>query len=418
MKFSVEVTDRAGLSAYVSRWKELAANAIERNAFYEPAMLLPGLESMPQAAPLFVFVFSLDPRSGAKGELRGFFPLERLRIHRLLPVPVLGLWEYGNCFLCTPLVHRTCPAQTLATFFDWLDEDPRSAPLFRLGLVTAEGAFHHHLLDFLRARGSLAVSDVAYTRAYLRQRQTTQDYLQAALTPDKRRDLDRKKRRLLSMGKLEFRMLDDPEDVETWIEDFLRLEASGWKGRAGTSLAQKGEGRTFFAPAVRQALRERMLLLQGLFLDDKPIAMRCSFVAGEGSFFFKPAYDEAYARFSPGVLLELETIRAVHDHPTVRWMDSCTSPDNELLNKLWMDRRAIHSVTIATKRGTGQVVIAALPMLRLLKRSVFRYTGRLGLASKVYAGDAVARRPGVTDADKPDAREHEAYDAPRTRHAD
>ena len=38
----------------------------------------------------------------------------------------------------------------------------------------------------------------------------------------------------------------------------------------------------------------------GLFLDDRPIALKVNFVAGDGAFVFKTAYDEAFSRFSPG----------------------------------------------------------------------------------------------------------------------
>ena len=46
-----------------------------------------------------------------------------------------------------------------------------------------------------------------------------------------------------------------------------------------------------------------------LRLDGAPIAMKFNVEAGDGAFALKVAFDEAYARFSPGVALEIESIR-------------------------------------------------------------------------------------------------------------
>ena len=74
--------------------------------------------------------------------------------------------------------------------------------------------------------------------------------------------------------------------------------------------------------------------------------MRCDFLAPPGAFAFKIAYDEEFARFSPGVLLQRENL-ALLDQPGIAWCDSCASADHPMIDHIWRERRAIGSLSIA-----------------------------------------------------------------------
>src|SRR5205085_9119351 len=105
-----------------------------------------------------------------------------------------------------------------------------------------------------------------------------------------------------------------------------------------------------------------------LRLEGRPIACRCAFLAGEGAFAFKSSFDEEFATSSPGVLLELENIRRCRELPGLRWMDSCTSPDNEMINRLWQGRRTLHNVTVATGRRGGDLPVRVLNWLKAIRQ--------------------------------------------------
>ena len=124
----------------------------------------------------------------------------------------------------------------------------------------------------------------------------------------------------------------------------------------------------FFREATQTAFMQGQLQMLGLFLDEKPIALRCSFISGQGSFFYKPGFDESYAKNSPGVLVELQNIREIHRDPRLRFMDSCTSPDNGLLNDLWLDRLLLQNLVLATGKGCGRLAVSTLPLLRWIRR--------------------------------------------------
>jgi CelD/BcsL family acetyltransferase involved in cellulose biosynthesis len=193
-------------------------------------------------------------------------------------------------------------------------------------------------------------------------------YLERVLSGDKRKKLRRAEQRLAETGPVRYSELAADGDIDAWLAEFLRLEASGWKGREGTALVCSEVDRDFFLGVAREAFRRRRLMMLGLHAGDQGVAQLCNFLAGDGAFAFKVAFDEAYARFSPGVLLELENIRLVHARPTLRWMDSCSAAGESLAKQLWADRRVILTLLVETGRAPGAFFLAALPLLRWLRR--------------------------------------------------
>jgi hypothetical protein len=74
--------------------------------------------------------------------------------------------------------------------------------------------------------------------------------------------------------------------------------------------------------------------------------MLANFVTPPGACAFKTAFDERYARFSPGVLLQLENL-ALLDREDIEWCDSCAAPDHPMIDGLWTERRAIGRFSVA-----------------------------------------------------------------------
>jgi hypothetical protein len=62
----------------------------------------------------------------------------------------------------------------------------------------------------------------------------------------------------------------------------------------------------------------------------------------------KIAYNEAYARFSPGALQFMEMTRTLGDDKTIRLGDSVADPDHPMINTIWRERMAIHDLLIST----------------------------------------------------------------------
>ncbi len=347
----------AELEALLPAWEDLAAAALEPNIFYEPWLFLPALRAFGSRDLLLIVVESGD-------RLCGFFPFERRRLVRGLPRTVLSLWRHVHCCLCTPLVRAENAGRCLDALFAWLASDRHGASLVEWDHVAADGPFHQNLQEILECRRLPSFVREQWTRALLPVGAGD------GLSGRRRRVLERRRRRLGERGQLAFTLLGPGEDVEAWIDAFLACEAGGWKGRAGTAMACSAADRSFFRAAIGGAFRRGRLLALTLQLDGRPIALSSQLLAGEGAFAFKTAYDEQFARFSPGVLLEVDLLRRLPDVSGVRWMDSCTAADNATLNSLWPARRTMTTLLTATGRPPGGLVVSLLPALRALKRTL------------------------------------------------
>src|SRR5205823_5287346 len=152
---------------------------------------------------------------------------------------------------------------------------------------------------------------------------------------------------------------------QRWIEDFLQLEASGWKGQQGSALACTETSRRFASEVLSAAFHRGRLLGVEVAIEGRVIARCVSLLAREGAVAFKTAYDEAFAEFSPGVLMEIERIRAFHALEGVEWMDSFTSPGNERLERTWKDRLTIQRLLLGFG-ARGELAVALIPFLRWL----------------------------------------------------
>ena len=326
------------LARLAPQWEDLAANALEPNPFYEPWMLLPALECFAQPGEVEVAVAWKD------GRLAALLPVQRVGRYRSLPLRALRAWRHRHCLLSTPLVRADGAAQTLAAFLGGLRAGlGRSALLLELAYVPVGGPFH----NALQAAGSQPYIDNEYERALLIKGGDAESYIKSALSRHLRQELRRRERRLAELGAVTHATMQ-AGDAERWVDDFMRLEAAGWKGREGSALACSEANRRFAAEVFAAGVQRGRLHMVGVDLDGRPLARCCSFLAGEGSFAFKTAYDEAFSRYSPGVIAEVDRIRRFHELPGLQWMDSYTAPDNDVLNAVWQGRRRIARFTIAT----------------------------------------------------------------------
>jgi CelD/BcsL family acetyltransferase involved in cellulose biosynthesis len=359
------------LEDYIQAWEDLAVDALEPNPFYEPWMLMPALAGLAKGSDVrVVLVLTVDQ---GKPVLCGMFPLERRARYKGLPVAAFSLWRHIYCALCTPLIRRARARECLDAFLDWLESE-RECSLMDFNLIAGEGPFHNLLSDCLAARRRSGLVSERHGRAILRPQENSDLYLRKALRRDHRKDCRRKTRRLAELGKLEFDSLEFQGDVRTWIEEFLQLEASGWKGREGSAFACNESNRNYFAAMAKAAFDGERLMMLALRLDGKPVAMKCNFIATPGSFAFKIAFDEAYAEYSPGFLLEIENVRWFHAQRRFEWMDSCAAPDHPMIDRLWFDRLEIQSVLVPTG-AAGKSVVAALPAMRSLNRKIRALSG-------------------------------------------
>ena len=184
-------------------------------------------------------------------------------------------------------------------------------------------------------------------------------YFEASLSGKKRKELRRQHTRLAELGELTFERRSDDHRLGRWIDDFLSLEHSGWKGSAGSALASHQTTSRLFREALSGAAARGRLERLTLSLDGEPIAMLVNFIAPPGAYSFKTAFDERYARFSPGVLLQRENL-AILDAANVDWCDSCAAADHPMIDHIWRERRSVGRVSIAIGGTVRRALFARL----------------------------------------------------------
>ncbi len=123
-----------------------------------------------------------------------------------------------------------------------------------------------------------------------------------------RANLRRRARRLAEMGAVAIRRVGGGPDVDAALEEFLALEAAGWKGARGTAIALDPARVGFYRAIARDAAARGTLALRALLLDGRAIAFHFGLVQGGVYYLPKTAYDEALGSVSPGQLLQREVL--------------------------------------------------------------------------------------------------------------
>lgn len=325
-----------------ARWQQLAEQASTPNPFFEPWYLLPSLEAFDTAGS--VRLLSVE----CGGDLVGLMPLAPSSRYGRWPLPHMATWLHPNAFLGAPLVragHETLFWQGL---LDWADAATfaRQGLFLHLPAMPLDEPLTAALFNVCRASERTAGLVMREERAFLQSALSPDRYLEAALPGKKRKELRRQHARLAEQGQLAVERHTDASRIAEWTDTFLALEQSGWKGRAGSAMASATSTTTLFRRALHQAARLGKLERLALTLDGRPIAMLATFVTPPGSFSYKTAFDESFARFSPGVLLQRENLNLL-TRDDVGWCDSCAAPDHPMIDSLWTERRSVGRISIA-----------------------------------------------------------------------
>jgi CelD/BcsL family acetyltransferase involved in cellulose biosynthesis len=135
--------------------------------------------------------------------------------------------------------------------------------------------------------------------------------VEKALDGKFRQNLRRRKRRLAEQGEVKYALVDakDAKALDTALADLYEIEASGWKGKDGTAIAQRPELVGFYTQLARDAAKRGALALGMLTLNGKPVAAHLSVVHGKRHFLIKIGYDESLHEHSPGQQMVSEAIQ-------------------------------------------------------------------------------------------------------------
>lgn len=168
------------------------------------------------------------------------------------------------------------------------------------------------------------------------------------------KDLRRRQRRLGEGGSVTLTSVTEAAALAEAVEAFLVLERAGWKGKAGTAMACTPAGAAFARRAFgggEGPVRGRADILAR---DGRPLAISLALVTGGTAFLLKTAYDEAERAQAPGLVLEAEIVRALHETGFARRLDSATLAGSAL-EGLYREALTIAEIVAVPDGGRGLV---------------------------------------------------------------
>lgn len=144
---------------------------------------------------------------------------------------------------------------------------------------------------------------------YLELPATFEELLQAR-SRNLRSAVGNRRRKLERQGVLRFRTTLGGPGLDRDLAALERVEMSGWKGSAGTAIASDPRTQHLYRRFAHEAADRGWLRLNLLELDGTAIAGDLGCVIGRCGFLVKTGFDEGLHRYSPGLVLRGEALRA------------------------------------------------------------------------------------------------------------
>ena len=155
-----------------------------------------------------------------------------------------------------------------------------------------------------------------------------------------RNTVQRKLRKLQSMGGFEFSVAGDA-DIEQTLSDYRKVYDRSWKTDENYP--------DFIDGLIRMSAGQGMLRMGFVRHEGIPVAAQLWLVHGRTAYIYKLAYDERYKATSVGTLLTHYLFRHVIEADRVRTVDYLTGDD--AYKAQWMEeRRALYRLTLSNPR--------------------------------------------------------------------
>lgn len=183
---------------------------------------------------------------------------------------------------------------------------------------------------------------------------------------------------LKRQGNLEMREVSCGGDWQDWLEKMFELEAAGWKGEKGTAISQTPYELEFYRKVFGAAQREDRFRLYVLLLDGNLIAGNVLVLVDGVYYGFKMAFDERYAKQSPGNVLQRFVLRALFSEgraqkldmldPVTPWKERWQTGTEALL-RIYIYAPTLRGQCVYRARKTARWALRQLRTLRERKKS-------------------------------------------------
>ncbi|WP_264050852.1 GNAT family N-acetyltransferase [Methylobacterium flocculans] len=346
--FTPAILTLADLEAEAGAWDALCMGAEDAHPYYGRQVMLAHAAAGLASADLSILVVR-----GPQG-LAALLPFR-------MSYDICGLgWPVALPFV-SPFITTTAPLVAtgaerpaiLAALVEGLREASGGRP-WRWPLLSSDTRLGRDLLAALRAAGWECGEVARFERPVLDRRPDHAAFLDGHPHRSRLKDLRRRQRRLAEGGTVSFDVATGGPRLAAALEAFLVLEAAGWKGETGTAMACR-PAHTAFARAVFAGtagpvgVRADILSLEG-----RALAISLALVSAGTAYLLKTAYDEGARALAPGLVLEVEIVRALHADAFADRLDSATTAGSAL-ESLYRERETVAEI-VAVPGGVRHFV--------------------------------------------------------------
>lgn len=373
LRFRIESLTEAD-ELFIERWKKLSNEAIEPNPYHDPRFLLPSVRHRPDArqlrlgivedgsALLAVIAFSIDEvfadlRMRAVSTTGPFMAQVGDMRHPLMsPRDPVGTWK---CLLVG--LHRSRLPGLLE-----LDNFPGDGLLFE-ALAEAASQLGMPVLERRRDERAFARSSEEGSNS-----EDSGDLFALEHGSSKgEKERARHRRALENALGSELTVEDRGNDPDA-VEQFLDLEAAGWKGDAskgGHALRLTGHD-TWFTDVAAAFRADGRLTLQTVTSGGVVVYMGVSLQVGNGMFGCLDTYDERFAKYRAGSIGRIANWKRTLTDPTIRFFDPNLGSFYVDSTRLFPHRRPHVTLLLATGGAFSRTLVRAVPALHILREAI------------------------------------------------
>lgn len=309
-------------------WRDLAQRSVEPNPFYEPDFLLSASRHLRGGNRVVLLV------AEEAGRFHACLPIRRNQF-MVVSLPVVSSWHHMYCFLGTPLIASERAVDALSCILTTLRGRGPVPKAVVFELFGDDGPAAAHLRCAAEKNGvTIHVQDSGERAVFRCQGEN------ANALPTRQRYW-----RKLRSDLGEPNIVDRAGDRDS-SADFLGMEASGWKEKAGTALACRSRDAAFYRDVISHFANSGRLRMYSLEAGGKRLAMVTNLCSNGAMFGWKMAYDERFASYGPGTQLQLRVFDIAR-REGMHLIDTCSDVGNEHELRLYPDRRRISTFVLS-----------------------------------------------------------------------
>lgn len=344
----------------------LANRAMEPNVFFTGHFLAP---AMPRLEDRQIRLAILRD-TGERLRARFLMPFSIERPGFAMGTSVIRAWANPFAPLGIPLVDAESASETVDNTLEALANPSAGLPpVLILPEVRLAGPATQLIRAVAMGRNLPMLVTGQQERPMLQSLLDGDAYLRKSVSAKHIHEMKRQWRKLEQLGEVSYNVARQPKEIHRRMEEFMLLEASGWKGKEKSAMGVDRFRAAFAREAVHNLAVADKVRIHTIDLNGRAIASLIVFVMSSEAYTWKTAYDEQYAAYSPGKILMSKVTDWNLDDANITRTDSLAVPDHPVMSRLWSERETMATLIIGLQPNRDRDVRQVSTQLHLYQNT-------------------------------------------------